>query len=86
MTIEELAEEYGTRLSNAVNKKAETDRIILEINNLQYSNTDEKLSIETKTQLIKAIKNYISKYIVEKFANDQYIDLVNYMLIQVGGK
>lgn len=84
-TKTEMAQKYAERIKAATYKGHETDRIIKEINELTYSETDKPISSLDKKQIIEIIgQNLPSGTILFKEGdNRNYLQLVNYMLSQI---
>lgn len=84
-TKREIAKEYAERIKAATYKGHEADRIIKEINELTYSETNKPISSFEKKQIIEIIgQNLPSGTILFKEAdNRNYLQLVNYMLSKI---
>ncbi|MGW6297977.1 hypothetical protein [Peribacillus butanolivorans] len=91
-SIDELAKKYARRLRNLPHIY-QADRIITEIENLSYSNTNTKISNEDKKRLLDLIHHYLNYppsdtklyQILEKSDNKEFLTLINYINSKLTG-
>lgn len=96
-----LAEEYVKRIrlaliSPELQLESEIEEIINDINNLVYTNTGNKISLETKYKIIREMREQLVEpkktkdgWLYKEADNKQYLELVSYIMKQIeekGGK
>jgi hypothetical protein len=81
MDVNEAAEHYATRLQRSKNI-TEARKILNEISKLTYLNSNRYISKDDQIKIVGLMKYKI----IEKADNSAYLDLIAYMLQQLGGK
>ena len=88
MKSQELVQEYQDRLRNSKQKKDELKVIILEINQLVYSGTQNSISSEDKLNILEKLRIEIVNESVVQFAQDnaEFLKLLDSTIKSLGGK
>lgn len=88
MTLDELIREYQTRILKALNKKAETAKIIQEINKLTYTETGKPISDWDKKKILIGLQQEIlnESVLVHSQDNKEHLELINQAIKMLGGK
>lgn len=86
-TLNELANRYLKQLRESTDKKSEIQKIVKSINELIYSESKIILSKENKTKIVSLMRESLREGIIGKAAdNTEYLNLINQILENIGGK
>ncbi|MEE1061729.1 MAG: hypothetical protein UH080_07950 [Ruminococcus sp.] len=89
MTFEELVKKYGEQILSAKDKKKETQKVIQKIDNLIYTESNQKISDEDKIRILNELRKEVT--LLEHTAifaqdNKDYLDLIDQTIKALGGK
>ena len=88
MTLNELVKEYQKRILGSLNKKAETAKIIQEIDKLIYTETNKPITDEDKRKILSGLQNELlnESILVHSQDNKEHLELINQAIKMLGGK
>lgn len=88
MTLNELVKEYQKRILGSLNKKAETAKIIQEIDKLIYTETNKPITDEDKKKILSGLQNELlnESILVHSQDNKEHLELINQAIKMLGGK
>ncbi len=85
---EEYIRIYKNRISSTLSKKNELSKIIQEINNLVYAETQKPISNADKIDILKALQQQALIECQHHYAQSdkEYLELISATIAQLGGK
>lgn len=88
MTLEQLVKKYLNQLDRTINKKAELEIIIREINSLTYRESGKPISPEDKRKILEKLRKEAVYESVTHFAQDNsdFLELLDATIKALGGK
>lgn len=88
MTLNELVKEYQKRILGSLNKKAETAKIIQEINKLTYTETNKPITDDDKRKILSGLQHELlnESILVHSQDNKEHLELINQANKMLGGK
>jgi hypothetical protein len=91
-TFQQKGFQYAERLKQSSDMVSEANAIAKEIDNLVYSKNRKPLTLEDKKKIVEAISEQFTQTAGEKLDmvtesdNRYYLELVNHILLLLGGK
>lgn len=84
----DLVKNYRIRLSYAKDKKQELEKIIEEINNLEYSANNTEISKQDKLKILESLQQseLIESKMIFAQSNKEYLELLQTTIKALGGK
>lgn len=88
MTLNELIKEYQKRILGTLNKKAETAKIIQEINKLTYAETNKPITDDDKRKILSGLQHELlnESILIHSQDNKEHLELINQAIKMLGGK
>lgn len=88
MSLDELIRRYQKKIHEASDKKAETKKIIQEINTLTYTETNKPISDDDKKKILVKLQDELlyESVLFHSQDNKEHLELIAQAVKMLGGK